>query len=167
MQTKRWGFALSETMVSLALVAVVGVLVIRSSGANAVVSAQAVATVSAARLAAELSDWTRRGGLRALGVAADQALAEVQAAAPCHAGLCDATQGARHYLFRWHTRLLDTVSGARVVLCVDQLPVGPAAGSDWTCDSAGGQAVLKLGWPPYPGSVGWRPALAIALGPAA
>ncbi len=166
MRTKRCGFALSETMISLALVAVLGMLVVSSSGANAVVSAQSAARVHAARLALELSDWAYRGGLRAFGMAADQAFVEVSSSVACHAGECDAEQGARHYVFRWQARLRHAIPGVRAVLCSDHAPASDSATSDWTCDPAGKQAVLKLGWPSHPADSGFRPTLVVALGSA-
>lgn len=166
MRAKLCGFALAETMVALLIVAMASMLVVRDSGANAVVRAQWAAKVRAARLAAELADWTRRGGEQALGMPLAQALVDAsQPALLCHDGTCDAAQGAWHHLFVWQTRLRRAVPGARVVICIDDPPTTATAA--WACDPAGQATVLKLGWPSYLGAHAVRPMLAIELGPAA
>ncbi len=166
MQRRESGFAVLETAVALLIVSLAAVLVVQSGGANAVARTQALARSSAARLAAELSEWTRRHGEAApaeplallIASAGDPAL-------PCHEGDCDAAQGARHFLHMWHMRLLRTLPGARAEICNDHPP--GLARPAWACDPGGSASVLKLGWPSAPGASGFPPALAIELGPAA
>ncbi len=163
MKTRLSGFAMGETMISLVIVAIVGMQVARCSGATAIARTQAMARAQAASLALELSDWTHRGGLHVLGGLASPALSEPASVAPaCHAGDCDAVRGAAHFWSQWHARLRRAIPGARAVICADRLPA--SANHDWACDATGTEAVLKLGWPPYPGAAGVRPQLAVALG---
>ncbi len=165
MRMKVSGFALNEAMVALLIVAAVGMQIVRSSATHAAVRAQSAATVCAARLALELSEWTQRQGWQLLGspVGAWPAAPGLPATS-CHEGNCDAVQGARHFLTQWHARLLRTIPGVRAEICVDHPPALAATG--WDCDSDGQMLVLKLGWPSPAHAAGWRPMLAVALGPA-
>lgn len=165
MPLRKSGFALPETAAALLIVAIAAVLVVRTSGANAVARAHAAARSSAAGLAAELSEWTRRGGEASLAEPLAPWIAgAVEPALPCHEGDCDAAEGARHYLSVWRRRLRQAVPGVRAEICIDASP-----GNDrvvWECDPAGRVSVLKLGWPPAAGARDFPPALAVELGPA-
>ncbi len=165
MRLRESGFALAETAAALLIVALAAMLVVQTSGANTVARTQAAARSSAARLAAELSEWTRRGGEASLAQPlAFQISGAAEPALPCHEGDCDAGQGARHYLSVWRTRLLQAVPGVRVEICADAPPDDDRA--VWECDPAGRVSVLKLGWPSAAGAIDFPPALAIELGPA-
>ncbi len=163
MQMRESGFALPEAAVALLIVSLAATLVVRASGVNTVTRTQALARSSVARLAAELSEWTHRRGEASL--AQPLALWVAGAAGPalpCHAGDCDAAQGARHYLSVWRMRLLRAVPGIRAEVCTD---APPAAGQlHWTCDPAGQVTVLKLGWPTAAGGADFPPLLAVELG---
>lgn len=165
MRLKKSGFALPETAAALLIVVLAAMLVMRTSGASAVVRAQALARSSAARLAAELAEWTQRRGEESLAQALAPWIAGTAGPAlPCHEGDCDAAQGARHYLSTWRMRLLRAIPGARAELCADQPPAGgPPV---WACDPAGRASVLKLGWPLAHGVTDFPPVLAVELGPA-
>ncbi len=158
------GFGLYETMAALVIVALMGMLVVRSSGANALVRTQLAARATAASLAAELSEWTRRRGDALLGTS----LAEVLAAEPpevfCDDGGCNAGDGARYYIAEWKRRLQQAIPGARTEVCIDHPPV--TAALRWECDGSGLANVLKLGWPSYPGAQRFRPAIIVELGAA-
>ncbi len=166
MNRKEPGFALLETAVALLIVSLAAVLVLQSGGASAVARTQALARGSAARLAAELSEWTRRHGEASLAESLALMVAGAgEPALPCHEGDCDAAQGARHFLHAWRMRLLRTIPGVRAEVCNDHPPDDDPPG--WACDPDGSASVLKLGWPAAPGVTGFSPALAIELGPAA
>ncbi len=165
MRLRESGFALPGTAAALLIVVLAAMLVVRTSGGNAVARAQALARSSAARLAAELAEWTHRRGEESLA----QPLAPWIAGAagpelPCHEGACDSAQGARHYLSVWRMRLLRAIPGVRAELCTDQLPAGGRLG--WDCDPSGPASVLKLGWPSVQGDTAFPPRLVVELGPA-
>lgn len=163
MRPRASGFALSETIVALLIVAIVGMLVVRSSGANALVRTQSAARSTAADLAAELSEWTRRHGEAVLGTSLADALAAGSPDMVCDDGACDAGQGARYYIAQWKRRLRQAIPGVRVAVCIDQPPSRTTLG--WECDESGTTQVLKLGWPPYPGAQLVRPTIVVELGP--
>ncbi len=159
------GFAFSETLFALMIVSMAALLVVQSSGANAIVRAQSASKAAAVRLAAELSEWTHLRGLQQLDWTAADPLAEHDSSQlACHDGDCDPVQGARYYLHRWRSRLLRAVPGVRAEICVDQAP-GEGSAS-WACDSAGRAMVLKLGWPRHFGMTDFAPVLVLELGPA-
>lgn len=164
MRSKVAGLGLTETMITMVIVAVVALQIIQSGSVNALARTHWAARLHATRMAVELSAWVHRGGLLALGVAASDALAAASPVVSCHDGECDATQGAQHYFSQWHTRLLHTIPSARAEICVDQLSAPPYPG--WACDSSGLQTVLKLGWPSNATQTDFPPALVVPLGPA-
>ncbi len=165
MRLRESGFALPETAAALLIVTLAAMLVVRSGGANAVARAQALARSSAARLAAELSEWTRRQGEASVAEPlAPWVAGTAGPALPCHEGDCDAAQGARHYLSIWRLRLLRVIPGVRAELCADQPPADGRL--VWACDPSGSALVLKLGWPSVPGDTAFPPVLAVEIGPA-
>lgn len=163
MRPNESGFALPETMVALLLVALMGMLVVRSSGANALGCKQSAAKATAAGLAAELSEWTRRRGEALLGISLAEALAAAQPEIFCDEGACNAAEGARYYIADWKRRLQHAIPDARAEVCIDHPPA--VAPLRWECDLSGSTSVLKLGWPPYSGAPRFRPAIMVELGP--
>jgi hypothetical protein len=162
---KTSGWVLYEVAVSLMLVALGAEHVVRSSGIHVAMHKQSAATAAAARLGTELSEWAQRRGLHVLGLPVDGLLAARLSPTPaCHDGGCDAVQGARYFLAQWQARLWQAIPQARAEICIDRLPA--RSGVDWPCAQDGTVAVLKLGWPSARSATVFRPAMAVALGPA-
>lgn len=164
MRVKLSGFAFGETLIALMIVSIAGLLVVQSSGTNAVVRTKSVSRAAAARLATELSEWARRRGLQWLDLSAGDLLAAIETPAyACHDGDCNSVQGARHYLYQWRARLLRAIPGVRAEVCIDYPPGRATVG--WACVPEGRARVLKMGWPPYPGVIDFLPTLMLQLEP--
>jgi Tfp pilus assembly protein PilV len=164
MRLNESGFALPETMAALLIVALMAMLVVRSSGANALMRTQLAARATAASLAAELSEWSRRRGEALLGSSLAEALAAEQPVLFCDDGACNAGDGARYYIAEWKRRLQQAIPDARVEVCIDHPPA--TAALRWECEVSGSTKVLKLGWPSHPGAQRFRPAIMVELGSA-
>lgn len=142
---------MSEVMIAL-LIIVLGASALASTIAtNRRQSASHLRLSVASRLAAELSDWARQGGLQALGPDTATLFGPLgeDEAPDCFAAPCDAADAARFYLHHWQRRLLLEVRGARIVLCDEVAPIGESS-PVWSCNagSAGRKArVIKIGWP--------------------
>ena len=158
---RRRGFSLIETLVALMMVSLAAMLMLRSSGANAVAFRQARTKMLATRLGSELGTWVRRGGADLLNRPLADAIALDVSAFACYDGECDAAQGAGYLLSEWRERLQLAVPGVQISVCLDSVTNAPVF--QWQCDSAGASLVLKLGWPP---NALLRPGVVIELGPA-
>lgn len=149
-------------------------------GASAMIStmaatrsrASSTAKLSAAsRLAAELTDWTRQGGLRALATETENPFDLVDASERelnCFSNPCNAEDAALFYLYHWRRRLLLEVRDARIVVCRDR-PATRAEEYVWECDAAEHSVtrrVIKIGWAQVgrAGLHGFPPRLVVALG---
>ena len=145
------GFSLPEVMVSLLLVML---------GASAVISTMAVTRMRAnstaklsavVRLAAELSDWTRQGGMRAFAVGTENPFDLVDASdtvQDCFSHPCNAEDAALFYLHHWRRRLLLEVRDAHIVVCRG-MPATRADDFAWGCEEADPNTksrVIKIGW---------------------
>ena len=149
-------------------------------GASAMISTMAATRVranstakfaAAFRLANELSDWTRQGGLRELAPATEKLFDLVDASATelnCFSRSCTAEDAALFYLYHWRRRLLLEVRDARVVVCRD-VPATRADQYAWACEQDelhSKSLVIKIGWAQggRPGVDGFPPRLILALG---
>lgn len=146
------GFSLTEVMVALLLV-MLGASAMISTMAATRSRASSTAKFSAAfRLAAELSDWTRQGGLRALSADAENPFDLVPASDTtlnCFSKPCNAEDAALFYLYHWRRRLLLEVRDARIVVCRGR-PASRADDYAWECEErepVGHARVIKIGWP--------------------
>lgn len=137
-------------MISLLLIMLAASALMSTMSANRMRALNNVRLSSAYRLATELSDWVRQGGLRTL---ADKEnlfeMIENGAAAPvCFSQPCSTEDAAWFYLHHWRHRLLREIPGARIVLC-SEVPQTDAAASDWPCQDATASSqsrVIKIGW---------------------
>jgi type II secretory pathway pseudopilin PulG len=142
---------LPEVMVALLLVML---------GASTLISTMAAARSRAAsnlkfsvafRLATELSDWTRQGGLRALAADTENPfdlLVASHSELNCFSNPCRAEEASIFYLYHWRRRLLLQVHDARVVIC-QGLPAARADQYKWECEEAESGShsrVIKIGW---------------------
>ena len=165
------GFSLPEVMVALLLVML---------GASTLISTMAAASSRAAsnlkfsvafRLATELSDWTRQGGLRALAADTENPfdlLVASHSELNCFSHSCNAEDAALFYLYQWRRRLLLEVHDARVVIC-QGVPAARADQYQWECEEAESGShsrVIKIGWGQgsQPGVHDFPPRLILALG---
>lgn len=165
------GFSLPEVMVALLLVML---------GASTLISTMAAARSRAAsnikfsvafRLATELSEWTRQGGLRALAAETENSfdlLIASHSELNCFSKPCNAEEASIFYLYHWRRRLLLEVHDARVVIC-QGLPAARANQYKWECEeveSGSHSRVIKIGWGQgsRPGVHNFPPRLILALG---
>lgn len=160
------GFSLPEVLVALSIVVLGAAALISNNFSARARAIDNVRFLSASRLAAELSDWGRQGGLKRW---SDQAINplerfDVNGDAPvCFSDPCDAEQAAHFYLRQWRQRLDREVPRARVVVCGQ--PVA-AASTDWSCGDNGTDQtmqVIKIGWPSQADPLIRSPRLVFAL----
>lgn len=164
------GFSLPELMIALLLIMLGGSALV-STMVAARVRASSQARLSAAfRLAIELSDWTRQGGMRALPANTQNPfdLVDASDAVPdCFSKPCTAEDAALFYLHHWRRRLVLEVPDARVLICRG-MPAPRIADEAWVCEDTDPDyqsRVIKIGWA-QSGSVGGLaspPRLVLAL----
>lgn len=136
--------SLIEVMVALLMVVMAAMLLARISSANAAARAQARTHSVVVRFAAELAEWTRRGGHLPLGSPLPAALAAADGGAPeadCSDAGCDAREAAWHFLASWQARVREALPSVRLHACADRWP-GVAPG--WDCEPGGPVPVLKI-----------------------
>jgi prepilin-type N-terminal cleavage/methylation domain-containing protein len=163
------GFSLPEVMISLLLVSLGASALISNMAASRMQEANTARFSTAFRLAFELSDWVRQGGLSvfASGVQNPLELVEAAGSVPvCFSASCDAKAAALFYLQNWRRRLLLKVPNARMVICNDSNLISPAS-PQWSCDSHDSSfktRVIKIGWPQGRDGKEFPPRLVLALG---
>ena len=158
-------------MIALLLVMLGGSAMISTMAATRVRATSTAKFSAAFRLAAELSDWTRQGGLRTLVPVTENLFDLVDASATelnCFSSSCTADDAALFYLYHWRRRLLLEVRDARVVVCRD-VPATRADQYAWACEedeSNSKSHVIKIGWAQgsRSGVDGFPPRLILALG---
>ena len=165
----RWkGCSLPEVMIALLLVSLSAGALISTTVATRMQAESQVRFSAALRLAVELSDWVRQGGMRVL----DSALVNpmdliegVSSVTACFSEPCQAETAAIFYLHHWRSRLFLKVPNARILVCQDNTSIS-AAPYDWSCDSDGSDhkaRVIKIGWPQRGDASDFPPQLVIGL----
>ena len=158
-------------MIALLLVMLGSSAIVTTMAESRVRATSTVKFSTAFRLAAELSDWARQGGLRALDPATENPFDLVDALDAelnCFSNSCTAEDAALFYLYHWRRRLLLEVRDARVVICRDLLATR-ADQYAWDCEedeSNSKSRVIKIGWVQgsRPGLDEFPPRLVLALG---
>lgn len=125
--------------------------------------------LAAFRLAVELSDWVRQGGMKVLAsgtVNPFDLVGQVDSVPACFDEPCHAEAAALFYLHHWRHRVFLKVPNARIVVCEDNISISPAP-HHWSCD--GGDSsfkarVIKIGWPQGGNISEFPPRLVLALG---
>ncbi len=162
---------MTEVMVALLLVMLGASAMISTMAATRSRASSTAKFSAASRLAAELSDWTRQGGLRALSVVTENPFDLVDVsdtALNCFSNSCNAEDAALFYLYHWRRRLLLEVRDARIVVCAGT-PATRADDYAWECEQDEpdrNARVIKIGWPQggRPGVHEFPPRLILALG---
>ncbi len=163
------GFSLPEVMISLLLVSLAASALISNMASSRMQEASNARFSTAFRLAAELSDWARQGGLSVFAPAMQNPFELVDAAGSvpvCFSASCDAKAAALFYLQNWRRRLLLKVPNARMMICNDSALVTPVS-PQWSCDSHASSfqtRVIKIGWPQGRDGKEFPPRLVLALG---
>ncbi len=123
---------------------------------------------AAFRLAVELSDWVRQGGMKVLasGTVDPFDLVDQMGSVPaCFGAPCHAEAAALFYLHHWRRRLFLKVPNARIVVCEDDISIDSAS-RQWSCgggDLSFKARVIKVGWP-QAGDIGeFAPRFVLAL----
>ena len=123
---------------------------------------------AAFRLAVELSDWVRQGGMKVLasGTVDPFDLVDQMGSVPaCFGTPCHADSAALFYLHHWRRRLFLKVPNARIVVCEDDISISPAS-HHWSCDSGDSSfkaRVIKIGWPKGGDESQFPPRVVLAL----
>ncbi|MEO0315024.1 MAG: hypothetical protein RI928_1480 [Pseudomonadota bacterium] len=163
------GFSLPEVMISLLLVSLAASALISNMASSRMQEASNARFSTAFRLAAELSDWARQGGLSVFAPAMQNPFELVDAAGSvpvCFSASCDTKAAALFYLHYWRRRLLLRVPNARIVVCQDNALMSSAS-HHWSCDSShttNGTRFLKIGWPQDSHGKEFPPRVVLALG---
>lgn len=163
------GFSLPEVLVAFSLVLLGAAAMMTTAVTTRAKSIDNAQFLSASRLAAELSDWSRQGGLKVFtdrminpfdDIDTDDTLRR------CFSEICNAEQAARFYLHQWRQRLAGAVRDVRLVVCSQSVPAS-AADEGWSCEDNHGDKkarVLKIGWPAQGDPRARLPRLASPLG---
>ena len=163
------GFSLPEVMISLLLVSVAANALISSMASSRMQEVSNARFAAAFRLAAELSDWARQGGLSVFASGVQNPFDRIEGSASvpaCFSKSCDAQAAALFYLHHWRRRLLLKVPNARVVVCQDNSLIGSAP-HHWHCNSNASSLkaqVIKIGWPQGRYDKEFPPRLVLAIG---
>ena len=162
------GFSLPEVTIALLLVSLGASALISNVGSGRLQEVNNARFSAAFRLAAELSDWARLGGLNALAPGPQNPFDLLANAGPvpaCFSSPCDARLAALFYLRNWRRRLLLKVPSVRIMICRDSGLINPAS-YKWACDagtSANSLRLLKIGWPQSGDGKEFPPRLVLAL----
>lgn len=164
------GFFLPEVMLALMLIMLAASAMSSTMVAARIRAHNQIALSAAVRLALELSDWNRQGGMRALPADTQNPFDLVDASdavQDCFSKACTAEDAALFYLHHWRRRLLLEVRDARVLVCRG-IPAPRIADEVWVCDDTDpGQRsrVIKIGWAQNGGVSGLAsaPRLVLAL----
>jgi type II secretory pathway pseudopilin PulG len=167
--TRYQGFSLPEAMIALLLVSLSASVLISTAVTTRTQMASNARLSAVFRLAVELSDWVRQGGMKAL--ASDTinpfALLDQQSTvASCFGSPCHAQAAALFYLQSWRRRLFLKVPNARIVVCQDNVSISPSS-HHWSCDSGNSSfkvQVIKIGWPQGGDGEKFPPRVVLALG---
>lgn len=149
--TQHKGFSLPEAMIALLLVSLSASALISTVVTTRIQMATNARFSAAFRLAVELSDWVRQGGMKALASDTDDPfdlLDQQSTIASCFSTHCHAKAAAFFYLHGWRRRLYLKVPNARFVVCRDNVLISPSS-PHWSCDSGNPSAnvhVIKIGW---------------------
>lgn len=163
------GFSLPEVMIALLLVSLSASALISTMMSNRIQMASNARFLTAFRLAVELSDWVRQGGIKVL--ASDtknpfDLLSQTDSVLACFSEPCRAEAAALFYLHDWRRRLLLKVPNARIMVCEDDTSVSSAS-HRWSCgggDSTFKVRVIKIGWPRGGDVTEFPPRFVLALG---
>jgi prepilin-type N-terminal cleavage/methylation domain-containing protein len=162
------GFSLPEVMIALLLVSLSASALISTMVTTRMQTASNSNFSTAFRLAVELSDWVRQGGLNGLSsetVNPFELIDQTDSVSACFSEPCHAEAAALFYLHDWRRRLSLKVPNARVVVCQDIVLNSPAS-HNWPCDSGDSSVktrVIKIGWPQGSDSSKFPPRFVIAL----
>ena len=163
------GFSLPEVMIALLLVSLSASALISTMVTTRIQTASNTRFSASFRLAAELSDWVRQGGLKVL--ASDAAnpfdlIDEAGSVPACFSEPCHAEAAALFYLHHWRWRLFLKVPNARLVVCEDNALISSAS-PQWSCNSSDSSfkaRVIKIGWPQAGDDSQFPPRVVLALG---
>lgn len=163
------GFSLPEVMIALLLVSLSASALISTMVMTRMQTASNTRLLASFRLAAELSDWVRQGGLTVL--ASDTAnpfdlIDEAGSVPACFSEPCPAEAAALFYLHHWRRRLFLKVPNARIVVCEDDTSISLVS-RHWSCDSGDSSfkaRVIKIGWPQGEDDSQSPPRVVLALG---
>lgn len=146
------GFSLPEVMIALLLVSLSASALISTMTKSRLQAASNAHLSVAFRLAVELSDWVRQGGMKVLASDTENPfdlIDQADSVSACFSDPCHAQAAALFYLHHWRRRLLLKVPYARMVVCQDNTLIGQAS-DHWSCNSSDSSAttrVIKIGWP--------------------
>lgn len=146
------GFSLPEVMIALLLVSLSASALISTMVTTRMQTASNTRFSTSFRLAAELSDWVRQGGLKVLPSDTENPfdLIDATSSVPaCFSESCHAEAAALFYLHHWRRRLFLKVPNARLVVCGENALISSAS-HQWPCNSSDSSFkahVIKIGWP--------------------
>jgi len=163
------GFSLPEVMIALLLVSLSASALISTMVKTRMQTASNTRFSASFRLAAELSDWVRQGGLKVLASDTENPFDLIDAVVSvpaCFSESCHAEAAALFYLHHWRRRLFLKVPNARVVVCEEDASISSAS-HHWSCgsgDSSFKARVIKIGWPQGGDNSQFPPRVVLALG---
>ncbi len=163
------GFSLPEVMIALLLVSLSASALISTMVTTRMQTASNTRFSASFRLAAELSDWVRQGGLKVLASDTENPFDLIDAVVSvpaCFSEPCHAEAAALFYLHHWRRRLFLKVPNARVVVCEEDASINSAS-HRWSCgssDSSFKARVIKIGWPQGGDNSQFPPRVVLALG---
>lgn len=163
------GFSLPEVVIALLLVSLSASALISTMVATRMQMASNARFSAAFRLAVELSEWVRQGGIKVLAsgtVDPFDLLGQTGSVPACFGEPCHAEAAALFYLHHWRRRLFLKVPNARIVVCEDNTSIGLAS-HHWSCDSGDSSfkaRVIKIGWPQGRDESQFPPRVVLALG---
>ncbi len=143
------GMSVIDLMVTLLLLSMAALGMVRVSAHVKTVLDNATAQQAAWRLADEMADWLRLRGDRPLGEMPEDPSALLSAAqtfTACYTDACAPADAARHFLDDWYRRLRESVPGARLALCREDVLLTTSVVPGWACGGSGRGWQLKLGW---------------------
>lgn len=151
MSDRERGFSLPEVMVAMLLVMLSASALISTMAATRMKATSNAKFSAASRLAIELSNWVRQGGMQALHIRTENPFDHVDTTATvpsCFSDPCSAEDAAIFYLHHWRRRLLLDVPDARIAVCPG-VPTTSATASGWSCEEADVDTrsrFIKIGW---------------------
>ena len=163
------GFWLPEVMIALLLVSLGTSALISNTASSRMQEISNARFSTAFRLATELSDWVRQGGLSAFASVPQNPFDLIEgpkSAQTCFSVPCRPEAAALFYLQNWRRRLLLRVPNARIVICQDNALISSAS-HRWSCEpsnAAHGMRLLKIGWPQGRDGKEFPPRVVLALG---
>ena len=146
------GFSLPEVMIALLLVSLSASALTSTMVTTRMQTASNSNFSTAFRLAVELSDWVRQGGLNGLAsetVNPFELIDQTDSVSACFSEPCHAEAAALFYLYDWRRRLSLKVPNARIVVCQGNALNSPIS-HQWLCDSSDSSVktrMIKIGWP--------------------